>query len=104
MESFMVESVIHGYHQYKVIWENLVTGEALVCECKIGIFFNPHAVAVKKVIHGENPIVGHVPRRISSVFLRKGGTIQCIVNGRRRYSADLIQGGLEVRCKLIFSL
>ena len=30
------------------------------------------------------------------LFLRKGGIILCIVNGDRRYSADLIQGGLEV--------
>ena len=66
-ESFVEESMIRGYHQYKAIWENPVAGEAVVCERKVGISFDPHAVAVKKVIHGENAIVGHVPRRISSV-------------------------------------
>ena len=50
-------------------------------------------------------IVGHVPRKISAVcylFLRRSGTISCEVTDRRRYSADLPQGGLEIPCKLIF--
>ena len=32
----------------------------------------------------------------------KKGTIQCTVTGRRKYSADLAQGGLEVPCSLLF--
>ena len=78
----MEESMIRGYHQYKAIWENLVAGEVLVCESEVGNSFDPHAVATKKVIHEENAIVGHAPRRISSdcsLFLRRGGTIQCVV-------------------------
>ena len=65
-ESFVEESMIRGYHQYKAIWDNQVAGEALVCERGVGNSFNSHAVATKKVIHGENAIVGHVPRRICS--------------------------------------
>ena len=64
----MEESMISGHHQYKAIWENLVAGEALACECEVGNSFDSHAVVVKKVIHGENIIVGHIPRRTSSVF------------------------------------
>ena len=63
------------------------------------------SVAVKKLIDGESTIVGHVPRRISplcSVFIRRGGSITCIVDGPRRHSADLPQGGLELPCKLKF--
>ena len=44
-------------------------------------------------------IVGDVPRALSAVcclFLGKGGTIFCEVTGRRRFSVDLPQGGLEV--------
>ena len=44
-------------------------------------------------------VVGHLPKKISrvcSVFLRRGGTIYCIVTNTRRYSADLPQGGLEI--------
>ena len=37
-----------------------------------------------------------------SVFIRRGGSITCTVNGSRRYSADLPQGGLELPCKLMF--
>ena len=36
------------------------------------------------------------------MFLRSGGTILSVVNGARRYSADLEQGGLEIPCRLIF--
>ena len=34
--------------------------------------------------------------------LRKGGIVSCVINGARRHSADLIQGGLEVPCHLVF--
>ena len=29
--------------------------------------------------------------------------MKCCVDGRRRYSTDLPQGGMEIPCKLIFS-
>ena len=50
-------------------------------------------------------VVGHLPKTISrvcSLFLRRGGTIYCIVTNTRRYSADLPQGGLEIPCTLHF--
>ena len=50
-------------------------------------------------------IVGYVSRRISplcSVVIRRGGSITCVVDGPRRYSSDLPQGGLELLCKLLF--
>ena len=53
----------------------------------------------------DDVIVGHLPRNISTpchMFLRFGGTIESVVNGARRYSADLEQGGLEIPCSLIF--
>lgn len=37
-----------------------------------------------------------------SLFLRKGGTIQCQVTERRHFSADLPQGSLEIPCMLTF--
>ena len=63
-------------------------------------------MAVKKVIGGEERVVGHVPRRISaicSLFIRRGGRILCTVSGSRRYSADLPQGGVAIPMKLIFT-
>ena len=61
-----------------------------------------YAVAVIK----DGVIIGHLPRKVSrvcSLFLRRGGSIQCTVVGRRRYSSDLPQGGLEIPCCLIFT-
>ena len=58
-----------------------------------------YAVAVKK----GTDIVGYVPRSISYLcylFLERGGRLQCEITGRRRYSVDLPQGGLEVPCKI----
>jgi len=87
-----------------MIWNNPIVGE-LFCEHEPENSSEPYAVAVKKRISGEDKIVGHVPRKISticSLFIRRGGTIQCIINGRQRYSSDMPQGGLEIPCVLHF--
>ena len=42
-----------------------------------------YAVAVEK----EGTVIGHLPRKLSqvcSLFLRRGGTIECTVIGRRK--------------------
>ena len=102
---FCVESMMRGYHEYKLIWNDPIIGEELRCEREPGSCHNPYAVAVKKRIGGTDRIVGHVPRIISticSLFIRRGGLLVCVINGLRRYSSDLPQGGLEIPCKLIF--
>ena len=46
--TFSIESMINGYHEHIVVWNNAVVGEDLLCECEVG---NPHdtlTVAVKK--------------------------------------------------------
>ena len=76
-------------------------GEELQCKIEHG---NVHDIYVVAVIR-EDIVVGHLPRNISTpchLFLHKGGIISCVINGARRYSADLIQGGLEVPCCLVF--
>lgn len=100
MDNYEAEYCIRGYHVYKEIWEAPV-GQVLECAREP---LNPkdrYAVAVKRT----GTIVGHLPRSISkvcSVFLRRGGVITCTVSGPRRYSSDLLQGGLEVPCILKF--
>ena len=99
---FSVQTIVRGYHIYQSIWDAACDGELLSCERQPGNLHNPSAVAVKK----ESTVVGHVPRVISticSIFIRRGGTIVCQVTGRRRYSSDLPQGGLEVPCVLMFN-
>ena len=106
MSSFIVDSVIRGHHIYKAIWEP-VNGEELNTERETGNPHDPLAVAVTKLLREERRIVGHLPRRISplcSAFLRRGGTIKCIVNGYCKYSEDLPQGGLEVPYQLLFCI
>ena len=101
IDTYKFVSMPRGYHQYQSIW-SAVVGEELPCRIKLS---NPHdlfAVAICK----SDIVVGHVPKRISSIcssFLRQGGSITCKVTGPRRFSADLLQGGLEIPCKLIFT-
>lgn len=99
--SFELESMIRGYHVYKDIWV-AIDGQVLQSRRETTNGHDPFAVAVLK----DGTVVGHLPRKISAVcslFLRRHGTIACTVNGSRRYSRDLPQGGLEVPCILVFS-
>ena len=53
----------------------------------------------------DGTVVGHIPKKIPSIcslYLRRGRSIICHVTGSRRYSEDLIQGGLKIPCVLIF--
>ena len=74
-------------------------GEFLQCRNNV---HDPFAIAVLT----DSIIIGHIPKKISTVcslFLRRSGSIVCQVNGSRRYSNDLPQGGREIPCKLIFT-
>ena len=77
------------------------SGKALSCEREENNNQDPYAVVV--IRHGI--IVGRVPRKITvacSLFLRRGGTINCKITEARRFSGDP-QGGLEVPpCKVTF--
>ena len=89
-----------GYHQYQSI-RSTVVGEELPCRIELSKPHDLFAVAICK----SDIVVGHVLKRtlsICSSFLRRGNTITCKVTGPRRYSADLLQGGLEIPYKLIF--
>ena len=97
---YCFDSEVMGYHIYQDTWEARL-GEVLSCHREIANAFDPFAVCMKK----DGTIVGHVPRKISSIcslFLRNNGTINCEVTGRRRYSRGIPQGGLEIPCRLIF--
>ena len=92
---------MRGYHIYKDIWGAAV-GEELVCTRERGNPRDGYAVAVVK----DGTTVGHLPRKLSclcALFIRRGGSIRCSVSGRRRYSSDLLQGGFEIPCVLLFT-
>ena len=85
------------YHVYREVWEAAV-GETFECAMEPG---NAFAVAIEK----DGIVIGHLPRkvsRVSALFLKRGGTINCTETRRQRHSADLPQGGLEILCVAIF--
>ena len=88
----VVNSCVHGYHVYQEI-----------CKQERDNTEDRHAVRVA-VCKAEDITVSHVPRTISclwSAFIRRGGVIDCIVEGTRCYSSNLLGGGMEIPCKLI---
>ena len=98
MPSHVIFSMVQGYHVYKDIW-NTEERETLRC------MRETTTIAVFVVKEGVGT-VGHVPKKISalcSLFLRRGGGILCTVDGGRRRSHDLPQGGLEIPCTLTFT-
>ena len=97
------DSAIRGHHIYKEIWPNPNIGEQLYCKMENGNIHDMYTMGVTR--DREDIVVGHLPRNISTpchLFLRKGGNISCVVNGARRFSADLVQDALEVPCRLVF--
>jgi len=67
--TFTIESMIRGYHEYQMIWGAPTVGEELHCHRELGNSHDPYAVAVKKMIGGEERGVGHVPHRISVWYM-----------------------------------
>ena len=101
-EEFRFTSCVRGFHVYESAWAPDYH-EILQCSCEDGNVHDPYAVKVMK----SGGVVGHLPKKISatcSLFLRKGGTILCqVTDERQKRSFDLVQGGLEIQCLLIFS-
>ena len=62
--TFSLSSMVHGYHEYKTLWTNLVNGEELVCKQEVGNPCNSQAVVVKKETSHVIQVVGHVPRQL----------------------------------------
>ena len=74
----------------------------IATEREFGNVVDRYAVTV---IKDSGEMVGHLPKKISrmcSMFIQEGGEILCIVIGNRRYSSDLVHGGLEIPCTLLF--
>ena len=91
---------MRGYHVYNNVWE-AAAGETLLCVREPRNAHDRYAVAIEK----DGRIIGHLSREVSRVcalLLKRGGSIRCTVTGRRRYSADLPQGGLEIPCFVVF--
>ena len=74
-----------------------VLGEVLHCSCEMSNVHDPFAIKVTK----DGSIVGYLPKKMLNLFsvYRKGRIIYCDVTDlHRRYSWDLVQGGLKIPC------
>ena len=101
MTEWEVDSCVRGYRIYKSICAAAL-GVQIGCIREPLNVMDRYAIALKK----DGAVIGHFTSKISqicSLFIRTGGTIECIVTGARRYSSDLPQGGLEIPCTLLFS-
>ena len=90
-DRFEFSSVIHEHHVYKDILMPAI-GKILQSRIEPDNSYDIFAVAIIE----DDTNVGHVLRNISVVcdlFLRKGGTILCVVTGPRQYSRDLEKVG-----------
>ena len=55
--TFIMHSMIRGYHIYKDIWENPTIGEELRCEREVGNPKDPLAVAVINLLQEKTPLL-----------------------------------------------
>ena len=88
--TFIFDSCIRGYHVYKDLW-NATPGKGLTCIRERGNRNDVFAVAVQS----DGNIVGYIPRQISCIctlFICRGGELNCLTTGSRQYSRDLPQG------------
>ena len=102
-KEFTVQCCIRGYHTYQSQWNAEVAAElgAVPDTRTAALAKDKYAIAVK---NGEQT-VGHIPMFLSKLtffFLRYGGKVSIKVNGPRRYSVALIQGGLELPAEFTF--
>ena len=98
---FRMSSCVCSYHVYQHVWDAVV-GENLECERETSNKKSRYTIVAKKA----ETTIGHLPKEVSqicSLFFSRGGRVVATVTGRQRYSADLVQGGLEIRCILTFS-
>ena len=100
---FVVQCCIRGYHIYQSQWDAEEGVKLTTAPDKRpgALVRDKYAIAVEN--NGQT--VGHVPEFLSKLtffFLKYGGKLQIKVNGPRRYSADLKQGGLEIPAQFYF--
>ena len=94
---------IRGYHTYQAQWNAEVEAKLNTAPDTrpAALVEDKYAIAVK---HDEQR-VGHVPKFLSKLtffFLKHVGKVIFKVNGPKRYSVDLKQGGMEVPAEFCF--
>ena len=100
---FTVECCVGGHHVYQKEWEAEI-GSKLTAQYETrpgALVQDEYAIALKQ----KNVIVGHIPKFLSKIthfYLKYGGDLLVEIIGKRQYSRDLPQGGMELPAIYVF--
>ena len=100
-KNIIFSAAVRGSHVYKAIWKP-IEGELLNCSHEKD---NPYDVFSIKVFKAESPgtTVGHLPMEISRItkyIIDRGPQVEVKALGRHYRRNPLVQGGLEVPCRI----
>ena len=93
--------MVHSLFNYSLLNSLFVKDLEIPIFVEKALVEDKYTIAVK---HDEQT-VGHVPKFLSKLtffFLKHGGKVIIKVNGPKRYSVDLKQGGMEVPAEFCF--
>ena len=96
-------AAVTGYHYYGSIWFP-EKEEQLDCSHDFGNVFDVFAI---KTCKPDAAVVGHLSREISRAtkfLLDRGAQISAILTSTDYRRSPLVQGGLEIACKVIVKL
>ena len=100
---FTVECCVRGHHVYRKKWEAEI-GSKLTAQYKTrpgALVQDKYAIALKQ----KDVTVGHIPKFLSKItyfYLKHGGDLLVEIIGKRQYSRDLPQGGMELPALYVF--
>ena len=100
---FTVECCVRGHHVYQKEWEAEI-GSKLTAQYETrpgALVQDKYVIALKQ----KDVIVGHIPQFLSKItyfYLKHGGDLLVEITGKRQYSRDLPQGGMELPALYVF--
>ena len=102
--TFEFTAAVRGFHVFRNIWKP-VMHELLQCFHEQGNDFD--FFSIKTCTQNDNKTVGHLPREISrptKFLIDRGARVTAEIISSHYRKSPLLQGGLEVRCKVSVSM
>ena len=99
MQLYKYPSAVRGYHYYRNYWQPVV-GEELNCTHERDNPFDLFAIAIKK---STRQTLGHLPMensRVTEHLMDRGPRFTVALTSSQYYALPLVQGGLEIPCKV----
>ena len=100
MEVHTFTAAVRGFHYYRRFWRPK-ENENLDCFYEPRNVFDQFAI---KAVDERGETVGHLPKEISQItkyFLDRGISMHCKLTSRHYRRSPLVQGGLEIKCKVV---